>query len=98
MAAFGFGVGFVEKGGVVEGFAHFYVAAFASGEGGLLDEGFGVGFGGLGLELGGVDGIGVEAGVVLDALGVAEDAFGSWGCTRGIVTVQGGQPRCVEEF
>jgi hypothetical protein len=98
VVAFGFGVGFVEEGCVVEGFAHFYIAALSSGEGGLLYVGFGVSLGCLGWELGGGLGIGVEGGVVLDALGVAEDAFGRWGCAVVILTIQGGVPRCVEEF
>jgi hypothetical protein len=105
VVAFGFGECFVDAGGFVEGFAHFDVAALATGEGGALHVGLGVGLGGLGRELGVGDGIGVEAGVVLDALGVAEDAFGGWGADCGlrtlvceILTIQGGVPRCVEEF
>ncbi len=98
VVAFGLGVGFVDEGGVVEGFAHFHVAALATGEGSALDVGFGVGLGGLGIELGVGDGIGVEAGVVLGALGVAEDAVGRGGCDVAVLTIQGGQPRCLEEF
>jgi hypothetical protein len=98
VVAFGFGVGFVEQSCVVEGFAHFYVAALSAEEGGMLDVGFGVGQRRLGRELGGGLGIGVEAGVVLDAFGVAENAFRCGGCTRVILTIQGGVPRCVEEF
>jgi hypothetical protein len=63
-----------------------------------LDVGFGVRLGGLGRELGVGLGVGVEAGVVLDALGVAEDALSGGGCTVVILTKQGGVGWCVEEF
>jgi hypothetical protein len=52
----------------------------------------------LGWNLGGGDGIGVEAGVVLGALGVTEDAVGRGGCAIVILTKQGGVRGDVEEF
>jgi len=91
VVAFGFGEGFVEEGGGVEGFAHFYVASLGADEDGLLQVGAGVGLRGLGFELGGGDGVGVKAGVVLDALGVAENAFGAGGCEAVFLTIQGGR-------
>jgi hypothetical protein len=98
VVAFGLGEFLVDPGRFVEGFAHFYVSALPSGEGRALDVGFGVSLGCLRWELRGGLGIGVEAGVVLDALSVAEDAVGRWGCTRVILTIQGGVRRCLEQF
>ncbi len=98
VVAFGFGQGFVEERGVVEGFAHFYVAALGCGEDGLLQVGAGVGCCGLGWELGFGDGIGVELGVVLHALDAALDAFGGEGRCKATLTIQGVGRGGAEEF
>ncbi len=98
VVAFCFGEGFVEQDDVVEGFGHFYVAALGCGEDGLLEVGAGVGCCGLRFEIGFGDGIGVELGVVLHALGVTLDAFGGGGCCKATLTIQGVGRGGVEEF
>lgn len=96
--AFGVGVRFVEHGGVVEGPVHFDFVSFAACEGGLVEKGFGVGLGRLGFELDVGDGVGVDVGVVLDALGMAEDAFGCGVGVAVLLTIQGSVGWAVEEF